>query len=113
MQPAPKGPAEEPPSILWGLDPMFSACARLYVRDILEMTESIQVPGKFNNNKTEVMLTSFTYSFVCIHPCLQGIYFYNLHPVYKIDVLGTVVYKREREDFFCYGGNLAVCGSKI
>ncbi|XP_071360816.1 CST complex subunit STN1 isoform X2 [Trachinotus anak] len=62
--------------MLWGLDPTFSAFARLYVRDILQMTESIQVPG---------------------------IYFYNSHPVYKVDVLGTVVYKREREDFFCYG----------
>ncbi|XP_076004327.1 CST complex subunit STN1 isoform X2 [Genypterus blacodes] len=69
-------PAEEPPSMLWGLDPIFSAFARLYVRDILHMTESTQVPG---------------------------IYFYNSHPIYKVDVLGTVVYKREREDFFCYG----------
>ncbi|XP_058497630.1 CST complex subunit STN1 isoform X2 [Solea solea] len=33
----------------------------------------------------------------------QRIYFYNSHPIYKVDVLGTVVYKREREDFFCYG----------
>lgn len=39
-------PAEEPPSLLWGLDPIFSAFARLYVRDILQMTESTQVPGK-------------------------------------------------------------------
>ncbi|XP_041839575.1 CST complex subunit STN1 isoform X2 [Melanotaenia boesemani] len=69
-------PAEEPPSMLWGLDPIFSAFARLYVRDILEMTESTQVPG---------------------------IYFYNLHPIYKVDVLGIVVSKRERDDFFCYG----------
>ncbi|KAM6940489.1 CST complex subunit STN1 [Xenentodon cancila] len=69
-------PAEEPPSMLWGLDPLFSAFARLYVGDVLEMTESTQVPG---------------------------IYFYNSHPIYKVDVLGTVVYKREREDFFCYG----------
>ncbi|XP_075947160.1 CST complex subunit STN1 isoform X1 [Anarhichas minor] len=76
MQPATMDPAEEPPSMLWGLDPIFCAFARLYVRDILQMTESIQVPG---------------------------IYFYNLHPIYKVDVLGTVVYKREREDFFCYG----------
>lgn len=67
---------EEPPSLLWGLDPIFSAFARLYVRDILQMTESTQVPG---------------------------IYFYNSHPISKVDVLGTVVYKREREDFFCYG----------
>ncbi|KAF3851925.1 hypothetical protein F7725_005280 [Dissostichus mawsoni] len=37
-------PAEEPPSMLWGLDPIFSAFARLYVRDILQMTESTQVP---------------------------------------------------------------------
>lgn len=76
MQAATMDPVEEPPSMLWGLDPIFSAFARLYVRDILQMTESIQVPG---------------------------IYFYNLHPIYKVDVLGTVVYKRERDDFFCYG----------
>lgn len=68
--------AEEPPSMLWGLDPVFSAYAKLYVRDILQMTESKQVPG---------------------------IYFYNSHPVFKVDVLGTVVSKRERNDFFCYG----------
>ncbi|XP_015252855.1 PREDICTED: CST complex subunit STN1 [Cyprinodon variegatus] len=76
MQAAAMDPAEEPPSILWGLDPVFSAFARLFVRDILQMTESIQIPG---------------------------IYFYNFHPIYKVDVLGTVVYKRERDDFFCYG----------
>ncbi|XP_035491949.1 CST complex subunit STN1 [Scophthalmus maximus] len=76
MQAAPADPAGEPPSVTWGLDPMFSAFARLFVGDILRMTESTQVPG---------------------------IYFYNSRPVYKVDVLGTVVYKREREDFFCYG----------
>lgn len=58
------------------MDPVFSAFARLYIRDILQMTESTQVPG---------------------------IYFYNSHPIYKVDVLGVVVYKRERDDFFCYG----------
>ncbi|XP_029480428.1 CST complex subunit STN1-like isoform X2 [Oncorhynchus nerka] len=67
---------EEPPSMLWGLDPMFNAFNRLYVKDILHMRESCQV---------------------------SGIYFYNSHPIFKVDVLGTVVYKREREDFFCYG----------
>nr|XP_023865682.2 CST complex subunit STN1 [Salvelinus alpinus] len=67
---------EEPPSVLWGLDPMFNAFNRLYVKDILQMRESCQV---------------------------SGIYFYNSHPIFKVDVLGTVVYKREREDFFCYG----------
>lgn len=69
-------PKEETPFMLWGLDPVFSAFAKLYIRDILQMTESTQVPG---------------------------IFFYNSHPIYKVDVLGTVVYKRERDDFFCYG----------
>lgn len=76
MQAAAVEAAEELPSIMWGLDPMFSAFCRLYVRDILDIPESIQVPG---------------------------IYFYNSHPVYKVDVLGTVVYRRERDDFFSYG----------
>ncbi|XP_076839024.1 CST complex subunit STN1 [Brachyhypopomus gauderio] len=67
---------EETPSLLWGMDPVFSAFARLYVKDILQMRESRQVPG---------------------------IYFYKTHPVFQVDVLGTVVYRREREDFYCYG----------
>lgn len=37
-----------------------------------------------------------------------GVYFYKTHPVSQVDVLGTVVCKREREDFYCYGGNLSV-----
>ncbi|XP_053708981.1 CST complex subunit STN1 [Synchiropus splendidus] len=68
--------AREPPSLLWGLDPVFSAFARLYIRDVLEMSESTQVPG---------------------------VYFFNSRPIYKVHVLGTVVSRREREDFFCYG----------
>lgn len=36
---------EETPFMLWGLDPVFSAFARLYIKDILQMTESTQVPG--------------------------------------------------------------------
>ncbi|XP_035618266.2 CST complex subunit STN1-like isoform X3 [Oncorhynchus keta] len=75
---------EEPPSMLWGLDPMFNAFNRLYVKDILHMRESCQV---------------------------SGIYFYNSHPIFKVDVLGTVVYKREREDFFCYGAGARSFGS--
>ncbi|XP_051939763.1 CST complex subunit STN1 isoform X5 [Hippocampus zosterae] len=75
-QPSTMDLPEELPSILWGLDPIFSAFARLHVTDILQMRESCQVPD---------------------------IYFYKSHPIHKVDVLGTVVYKREREDFFCYG----------
>lgn len=55
MQTAAMDPAEEPPSMLWGLDPVFSAFARLYIRDILEMTESTQVPG----NKLDLYLTFY------------------------------------------------------
>lgn len=36
---------DEPPSLLWGLDPVFSAFARLYIKDLLLMRESRQVPG--------------------------------------------------------------------
>lgn len=45
MQATVADPAEEPPSMLWGLDPVFYAFARLYIGDILQMTESTQVPG--------------------------------------------------------------------
>ncbi|KAG5278611.1 hypothetical protein AALO_G00100860 [Alosa alosa] len=70
------GTEDEPPSLLWGLDPVFAAFARLYIKDILRMRESRQVPG---------------------------VYFFKSHPIFQVDILGTVVFKREREDFYSYG----------
>ncbi|KAL1763467.1 CST complex subunit STN1 isoform X1 [Sigmodon hispidus] len=35
---------EEIPSLFWGLDPVFLAFAKLYIKDILEMKESQQMP---------------------------------------------------------------------
>ncbi|NXH55723.1 STN1 protein, partial [Rhabdornis inornatus] len=67
---------EETPSLHWGLDPVFSAFARLYIRDIIEMRESKQVPG---------------------------IFFYNGHPVRQVDVVGIVVQTKERDAFYNYG----------
>ncbi|XP_024145703.1 CST complex subunit STN1 isoform X2 [Oryzias melastigma] len=49
----------------------------------------------------QTLFTSFPT--FCSRFIARGIYFYNNHPIYKVDVLGTVVYKRERDDFFCYG----------
>ncbi|XP_042711140.1 CST complex subunit STN1 isoform X3 [Chrysemys picta bellii] len=66
----------EMPSLLWGLDPVFSAFARLYIKDIKEMKESKQVPG---------------------------IFFYNGHPIRQVDVVGTVVLTKERDAFYNYG----------
>ncbi|NXP86722.1 STN1 protein, partial [Passerina amoena] len=68
---------EEMPSLHWGIDPVFSAFAKLYIKDITEMRESIQVPG---------------------------IFFYNGHPIRQVDVVGTVVQKKERDAFYNYGG---------
>ncbi|KAM4030491.1 CST complex subunit STN1 isoform 1-T2 [Anomaloglossus baeobatrachus] len=67
---------EEIPSLLWGLDPVFLAFAKLYIRDILELKESHQVPG---------------------------IFFYNGHPIKQVDILGTVVSVREKDAFYSYG----------
>ncbi|XP_058527429.1 CST complex subunit STN1 isoform X3 [Ochotona princeps] len=67
---------EETPALMWGLDPVFLAFARLYVRDILDMKESQQVPGVF---------------------------FYNGHPIKQVDILGTVIEKREKDSFYSYG----------
>uniref|UniRef100_A0A8C5TJL5 CST complex subunit STN1 n=1 Tax=Malurus cyaneus samueli TaxID=2593467 RepID=A0A8C5TJL5_9PASS len=67
---------EETPSLHWGLDPVFSAFARLYIKDIIEMRESKQVPG---------------------------IFFYNGHPVRQVDVVGIVVQRKERDAFYNYG----------
>uniref|UniRef100_A0A8C2UF94 CST complex subunit STN1 n=2 Tax=Coturnix japonica TaxID=93934 RepID=A0A8C2UF94_COTJA len=76
MQSESKKYEEETPSLLWGLDPVFSAFARLYIKDIKEMRESKQVPGVF---------------------------FYNGHPVRQVDVVGMVVQTKEREAFHSYG----------
>ncbi|NXQ56623.1 STN1 protein, partial [Anthoscopus minutus] len=67
---------EEMPSLYWGIDPVFSAFARLYIKDITEMRESKQVPGVF---------------------------FYNGHPVRQVDVVGIVVQIKERDAFYNYG----------
>ncbi|XP_035185552.1 CST complex subunit STN1 isoform X2 [Oxyura jamaicensis] len=67
---------EETPSLFWGLDPVFSAFARLYIKDIKEMRESKQVPG---------------------------IFFYNRRPVRQVDVVGIVVHTKERDAFYSYG----------
>ncbi|XP_027753818.1 CST complex subunit STN1 [Empidonax traillii] len=67
---------EETPSLHWGMDPVFSAFARLYIKDIKEMRESKQVPG---------------------------IFFYNGHPIRQVDVVGVVVQKKERDAFYNYG----------
>ncbi|NXG63594.1 STN1 protein, partial [Hemiprocne comata] len=67
---------EETPSLHWGMDPVFSAFARLYIKDIKEMRESKQVPG---------------------------IFFYNGHPIRQVDVVGIVVQTKERDAFYNYG----------
>ncbi|KAM8806180.1 CST complex subunit STN1 [Eudromia elegans] len=76
MQSESKKYEEEIPSLLWGLDPVFSAFARLYIKDIKEMRESKQVPG---------------------------IFFYNGHPIRQVDVVGIVVHTKERNAFYNYG----------
>ncbi|XP_034519123.1 CST complex subunit STN1 isoform X10 [Ailuropoda melanoleuca] len=67
---------EETPSLLWGLDPVFLAFAKLYIGDILDLKESRQVPGVF---------------------------FYNGHPIKQVEILGTVIGRREKDAFYSYG----------
>ncbi|NXO32990.1 STN1 protein, partial [Locustella ochotensis] len=76
MQSESKNYEEEMPSLHWGIDPVFSAFARLYIKDITEMRESKQVPG---------------------------IFFYNGHPIRQVDVVGIVVQKKERDAFYNCG----------
>ncbi|XP_074763779.1 CST complex subunit STN1 isoform X3 [Athene noctua] len=78
MQSESKKYEEETPSLHWGMDPIFSAFARLYIKDIKEMKESKQVPG---------------------------IFFYNGRPVKQVDVVGIVVQMKERDAFYNYGGH--------
>ncbi|NXT55094.1 STN1 protein, partial [Pluvianellus socialis] len=76
MQSESKKYEEEMPSLHWGMDPIFSAFARLYIKDIKEMRESKQVPG---------------------------IFFYNGHPVRQVDVVGILVQIKERDACYNYG----------
>ncbi|XP_004402064.1 PREDICTED: CST complex subunit STN1 isoform X2 [Odobenus rosmarus divergens] len=76
MQPESSQCEEETPSLLWGLDPVFLAFAKLYIGDILDLKESRQVPGVF---------------------------FYNGHPIKQVEILGTVIGRREKDAFFTYG----------
>ncbi|NXO29554.1 STN1 protein, partial [Cisticola juncidis] len=76
MQSESKKYEEEMPSLYWGIDPVFSAFARLYIKDIAEMRESKQVPGVF---------------------------FYNGHPIRQVDVVGIVVQTKERDAFYNCG----------
>ncbi|XP_078421117.1 CST complex subunit STN1 isoform X4 [Cetorhinus maximus] len=64
------------PNMFWGLDPVHRVFAKLYIKDILELKKSQPVPGVF---------------------------FYKTHPITKVDILGTIVQKREREKFFSFG----------
>lgn len=38
------------------------------------------------------------------HVLCLGIFFYNGHPIRQVDVVGTVVQKKERDAFYNYGG---------
>ncbi|XP_069756516.1 CST complex subunit STN1 isoform X1 [Narcine bancroftii] len=71
-----RGTEDPVPSMLWGLDPLHGVFVKLYVRDILELKKSQQVPG---------------------------IFFYKTHPISKVDILGTVVQKQEKERFYTIG----------
>ncbi|XP_072883197.1 CST complex subunit STN1 isoform X4 [Hemitrygon akajei] len=69
--------AEDPvPPILWGLDPVHVVFAKLYIRDILELKNSRHIPGVF---------------------------FYKTHPISKVDILGTVVQRQEKERCCIFG----------
>ncbi|XP_021555677.1 CST complex subunit STN1 isoform X2 [Neomonachus schauinslandi] len=76
MQPESSQCEEETPSLLWGLDPVFLAFAKLYIGDILDLKESRQVPGVF---------------------------FYNGHPIKQVEILGTVIGRKEKDAFYSYG----------
>ncbi|XP_032890096.1 CST complex subunit STN1 isoform X4 [Amblyraja radiata] len=69
--------AEDPlPSVLWGLDPVHGVFAKLYIQDILQLKNSLHVPG---------------------------IFFYGTHPISRVDILGTVVQRQEKEKFYAFG----------
>ncbi|XP_064451310.1 CST complex subunit STN1 isoform X10 [Mirounga angustirostris] len=76
MQPESSQCEEETPSLLWGLDPVFLAFAKLYIGDILDLKESRQIPGVF---------------------------FYNGHPIKQVEILGTVIGRKEKDAFYSYG----------
>lgn len=77
MEQSDRQSAEDPlPSVLWGLDPVHGVFAKLYIQDILQLKNSLHVPG---------------------------IFFYGTHPISRVDILGTVVQRLEKEKFYAFG----------
>lgn len=70
MQSESKKHEEETPSLHWGMDPVFSAFARLYIKDILEMKESKQVPGMY----LHIMIVMHAeLCLACVVPFIKGL----------------------------------------
>lgn len=54
---------EEVPPLFWGLDPVFQAFAKLYIKDILEMKESQQMPGMWPVSLMDALCCTLTTQF--------------------------------------------------
>ncbi|XP_072596018.1 CST complex subunit STN1 isoform X9 [Vulpes vulpes] len=105
---------EEPPSLLWGLDPVFLAFAKLYIRDILNLKESRQVQGGLGRLLTLRPPSSPSQGYcqrflISLQERIQGktrhksVFFYNGHPIKQVEILGTVIGRREKDAFYSYG----------
>ncbi|XP_013413947.1 CST complex subunit STN1 [Lingula anatina] len=66
------------PQIYWGLDPTSQTFCKLYIRDVLTMTEY--------SSATPV----------------QGVFSYMNHPVSKVDLMGVIVRVEQRSKQFLY-----------
>lgn len=64
------------PPDLCGLDPLFHAFNRMYIKDILSMSE---------------------------YPTLPGAFAYKNHPIFKVDILGVVVKVDKKDKLNQYG----------
>ncbi|XP_070574663.1 CST complex subunit STN1-like [Ptychodera flava] len=73
------------PQIHWGLDPVYSSYAKMYIKDVLEMPE---------------------------YPQFQGAFAYKNHPILKVDVTGLIVKVVEKPSLFylCVDDSTGVIG---
>lgn len=67
---------------MWGLDPVFLAFAKFYIRDILDLKESYQVPGMWLVGLVDAVCCIYTPSQSCRKLGVNG--FQESLPCYRL-----------------------------
>lgn len=105
------------PPRFWGLDPLFSAKAKLNVSDVLSLSCYPDFPGQHPgkdrvDTNMPTMLHVLVHPFPCTHMALSlslsshllGVYCIGSHPVVGVHVMGDVVSVKKKSPLILYEG---------